>query len=262
VSHKDYVPPKKLDGYKEITAAVRKSLEGRLPEKVVGVVVEDARTGRSFQVSNRESRIAHLRKRIWEWGRVVDPLISGGRYVMKHLTLTYKPEIDWAPNQRRDFMRVVRKYFGDALVAYAIVAELHQSGRVHYQLLIVVRRGFDVPFFDVPLSGNNNEPLWRNGITRISSHANVGYLAKYLQKEAQKDGDYPPGCRISDVWIAREVLSYSAEWRFRLSTLPSWLSRMLVEDLDEFPQRASGGGWWIGSDFIASPFSVVSFVYG
>lgn len=223
--------------------------------RVIGVRLRKWGEKRTFVVTNHVARLSRLRRRLDEWAYAVDPFLGDSRYVLKHVTLTYRPDVQWEPNQRRDFMLSVRSYFGDNLVAYAIVAELQQRGAVHYQMLLLLKRGTYVPYFD-------EVKLWGFGSTRVTSHGHVGYLKKYLQKEAQKGIGYPKGCRIVDVWIADGLIDNPARYRFRLSTLPKWLASKLFGDPSEsFPARREGGGWLIDGEVVWSDYEVCGFEY-
>lgn len=221
------------------------------PDGRRALVIEDTRNGQQTRIDRVESRVNHLKKRAWTWANVVKPVVEGRHeYVLKMVTLTYAPGVDWQPNHIRDYMLSVRKSLVDALCAYAWVAELQKRGAVHYHVLLWVKG-------DVYLPTPDKSGAWAHGMSKVEIARTPFYIFKYAQKGFDSDLTFPRGLRLFAVWIREGFVSDFERYVFRMSALPGWLSDIIEPAIDEFPVRTRGGGWAIGSFWVASPFELV-----
>jgi hypothetical protein len=196
-------------------------------------------SGEVFHTNETQGRLSRLRRRMFSWARTVDGFTKSSDYRMPMVTLTYAPGNSWSANHIRQYMLAIRKHLKNRLVAYAWVAELQQRGAVHYHVLLVARRGSDIPFPD-------SSGMWSHGSSGIDPARSVYYICSdYLHKEAQKDyRRFPAGCRSHAVWVSRDFVNEGSRWLMYLDTLPAWLSQEMRE---RFPlqrvARRPGGGW-------------------
>jgi len=206
-------------------------------------------TGDVIQTDASRSRIARMRRRVRSWAKSLDGVITDGHRVVM-VTLTYRDVDGWRPNHIRDFMLRLRRRLGGQLIAYSWVAELQLRGAVHYHVLLVVKKGTNVPFPD--------DELWEHGFTRIETAKTVYYIVKYTGKEYQKVGRFPKGLRMFAVWMSKAVDAVRY-WSYRLSALPQWLGDIVfsIADFSSWPCRAVGGGWWYRGDRYHSPWIVL-----
>ncbi len=216
-------------------------------------------TGQVRDVDPVAGRLSRLRRRCYAWATVLDPYLkeaqAGENYRLVMITLTYHglnpetgeilPDFGWQPNHIRDFMKKLRRGLEDNLLAYAWVAELQQRGAVHYHVLVLVRKGTDIPYPD-------QVGWWPYGMTRIETARTIFYVMKYAQKgrfvnEAGEHIAFPRGLRLFAVWIHQELIPPPARWLFRCSAWPGWLVDALVEMLLllRIPRRNAGGGWYV-----------------
>jgi hypothetical protein len=214
-------------------------------------------TGEIFEVSRQYARLRRLQKRIKSWADVIDPYIKklGKDYRLVMIGLTYAELYGWKAGDMRRFMLDYRKVIGSDLLAYAWVAELQRRGAVHYHLILLVKKGTNIPMPDT--SG-----LWVHGSSRIETARTPYYLLTYSGKEYQKLGSYPKGLRAFAVWISESVVSKVQMWLFKLSGLPVWLTEQLIGDLDRIGQsikRVEGGGWVCMGKKYLSPYEVIDY---
>lgn len=177
----------------------------------------------------RVGRVSRLRRRIYAWANVLNVYLTnakkGGKYRLVMVTLTYSPEktrnfdtgevpenYGWQPGHISEFMKTVRqnlnrrhqkngiKYVEKNLLAYAWVAELQARGAVHYHVLLLVRRGTDIPYPD-------ECGWWVYGSTRIEEARTAFYIVKYTSKGLQQEG-FQEGDEFEVETPSREVTSY------------------------------------------------------
>lgn len=204
------------------------------------------KTGEVLNVDREAGRISRMRKRVKGWSELLKQF---PHYVMKMCTLTYAPENDWEANHVRDFMLDLRKFCGDALIAYAWVAELQQRGAVHYHVLIVLKYNLYIPKLD-------QEKIWEYGWTRVEVARTPFYILKYTQKALHDGKQFPKGLRLFSVWVSAKEFLSEVRRVFRLSSLPQWLVA-LVESMSDFPKRVAGGGWSCEDQFFQSPYEKI-----
>jgi hypothetical protein len=216
--------------------------------------VLDTRTGKVSIVNKRKVRIKRLQKRVHAWSRRMETLFQrvGKDYRLSMIGLTYEGDADWKPNHIRSFMKEARQRLGDNLKGYAWVAELQERGAVHYHVLILAKRGTNIPMPD-------KCGWWEHGSTNIKTARTPFYICKYTGKQHQKMGEFPKGLRMFAVWIKPGVISDNALWMFRLSAYPRWLVEGMWKDgnFRGIPKRMEGGGWLVGRHKYYSPFTIL-----
>jgi hypothetical protein len=125
-------------------------------------------------------------------------------------TLTYDtkgtliPACDWEPGHIGQFIKRLRKRLGDRLLAYAWVAELHYSGKVHYHVLILYKGWLPYPDKSYHKKGQGYKRLWEYGLSSTELRVrSVFYICTYVGKEYQKDFvNFPEGCHAWSVWFS------------------------------------------------------------
>lgn len=220
------------------------------------VRVANQATGEILELDSQLARVRRLRSRVCAWANYVR-LVGLSKLTMKMVTLTYAPGEDgagqWREGHISEFIRKVRRHCGSKLAAYAWVAELQERGEVHYHCLLVVRSGCSLPYPD-------KAGWWPHGMSRIETARSPGYVVKYTQK-AEDDAIFPKGLRLYCVWISKEFRTADYEALFRVTVLPGWLRPEALKS-EEWPKRASGGGWWVNlfgvAAVIVSPWVLLS----
>lgn len=94
------------------------------------------------------------------------------------LTLTYRPDVEWAAGQVSALVRHIRQYLSRRGIAmrFVWVQEFTKKGRPHYHLLLWLPLGITLPKPD-------KRGWWPCGMTKIEWARNaVGYIAKYASK--------------------------------------------------------------------------------
>ena len=94
------------------------------------------------------------------------------------LTLTYRPDADWAPGQISSVVRHIRQWLARKGHEMRFVwgQEFTKKGRPHYHLLLWLPLGLTIPKPD-------KQRWWPWGMTKIEWARNaVGYIAKYASK--------------------------------------------------------------------------------
>lgn len=232
-----------------------------LLNKVTGkayITVLNRSTNEYLTVDLQEARKARCRKRVLAWANTMKPFMNNPKYKMIMMGLTYRPGVEWKANDVRDFIVQLKKIVGkENVVAIARVAELQQRGAVHYHLIIIVKAGVKVPFPD-------KSGLWLHGSTRVEVARSPFYLVSYTKKAYQKDGIFPKGIRMYEVWINPSYLSFIERWYFRLSSLPGWFEKVVREDIKNIGgkwKRLEGGGWSFSDRVYKSPFVFISIIY-
>lgn len=212
------------------------------------MLLVNKKTSEMVVVDMHEKRLAHRRRRVIAWAKAIDEGFKKNEIKMELVTLTYRPGEEWEALDIRDFSTRLRSRLGEELLAYAWVGELHKSGRVHYHVLVVVRKGTFVPYMD-------DEGLWEKGSTRTEVARAPWYLVSYMkkkggEKEYQSRDEYPRYMHIHSVWIREGAIKKNLMWGYRLSVLPWWLERMIREGgeiLEGVMPARVRGGWWVGN---------------
>ena len=207
-------------------------------------------TGEKFNVDSRMVRIRRCQKRVHAWAGALDEIIKqvGVNYRMMMVRLSYAPGYDWKPLHISHLITKIHYELCSSLIAYAWVAELQERGAVHYHLLMIVKRGTDIPYFD-------DAAWWIYGSTHHSTARSPFYIVSYTAKENyQKFGTFPKGLRMFAIWIAPGLISSSARRLLRLTSLPNWVAT-IARAVDDFTAlRHLGGGWDINGKLVPSPY--------
>jgi hypothetical protein len=151
------------------------------------------------------------------------------------LTLTYRPDVEWAPGQISEVVRHIRQYLKRRGIPMrqVWVQEFTKKGRPHYHMLLWLPLGLTLPKPD-------KRGWWPYGMTKIEWAKNaVGYIAKYASK-----GDSlslpAKGARMhGNGGLTDEALQEQRWWK-----LPSWLRGKVTPP--ECVKRAvarTGGGY-------------------
>lgn len=218
--------------------------------------VQNKVTGQVIEISKRKSRLRRVQRRVKAWAEVIQPHIDkvgkDNRLVM--ITLTYADAAAWKPGDMRKFMLDLRHELKSRLLAYAWVAELQQRGAVHYHLILLVKKGTNIPKPD-------ESELWPYGSSRIETARSPWYILSYTGKEYQKAGVFPKGLRMFAVWISPKVVTGVTRWFFRLSAIPQWLSEVIkgADVVGSRFVRVAGGGWECAGTFYKSPWEVLEY---
>lgn len=151
------------------------------------------------------------------------------------LTLTYRPDVEWAAGQVSTLVRHIRQYLARRGIPmrFVWVQEFTKKGRPHYHMLLWLPLGITLPKPD-------KRGWWPCGMTKIEWARNaIGYIAKYASKgdslaQPAKGARMHGGGGLTD-----EALLEQRWWK-----LPSWL-RDDVGPSDRVRRAAprSGGGF-------------------
>lgn len=155
------------------------------------------------------------------------------------LTLTYRPDVDWASGQVSTVVRHIRQYLKRRGVdmRFVWVQEFTKKGRPHYHMLLWLPLGLTLPKPD-------KRGWWPWGMTKIEWARNaVGYIAKYASKG---DSLHQPakGARMhGNGGQTGAALMEQRWWK-----LPGWM-RDRVEPSDGVRRAPSGtGGGFVNPD--------------
>lgn len=179
--------------------------------------------GKVVMVDQVRQRYDRMRKRIKAWVELMDG-VENARLMM--ITLTYRPGVDWMPNDIRDYMHKLKRKLKDRLLGYAWVAELQKRGAVHYHVMLYIVSGTYIPRPD-------QSGMWANGLSRVEPARTPYYLLSYLKKTYQKDYDkFPKGIRCYACWLQDDVLKLALRYKVLNKT-----DRMYVDmyGWDELP---------------------------
>lgn len=138
---------------------------------------------------------------------------GGNRYWAIFVTLTYRRDASYSPNDIRGYINGVREWLRRRKLKahYQWVIELTQAGKPHYHVIFWVPHGLRLPKPDA--SG-----MWEKGSSNIKRATKpVGYLVKYVSKG--DGGDIPKHARLFGVGAQDESVKL-ARHRFGL---PTWL---------------------------------------
>lgn len=248
------------------SAASRDS--GLVPESTSGTASPDA----PIVVNTRLERFKRLRYNVIASSTMIDaPLRKGGhRWYCGFGTLTYRPDVEPSAGDCSAFVKRLRQWMGRCgeKLRLVWVAELHESGRLHYHFIVWMPHGFRIPKPDKPRrvglpNGGYVEapPMWPHGWSNIkAARSPVGYLAKYAGKLKGKavDGGFalPKGFRCYGVAGLDQDERQARAW----ANLPGWM-RCRVSPAHRVA-RAVGGGWFsrVTLEFWPSIFQIVRVV--
>jgi hypothetical protein len=206
------------------------------------ITLIDKSTGRVVILDNNQVRLRHMQKRVKDWAE----LLKGqtGRLIM--YTLTYRPGQYYRPNDIRDFMTKIRRYYGDRLYGYAWVAELQARGAIHYHVLLYLK---------VKTWAREPDKMgwWSWGSTTVTTARSAFYLVRYTGKERQKDFDkFPVGCRAFATWLRDDRLAL----QHRYNGLRNWMKAIVDSEgwnaLPFYVKMAQSCSTWVAWGFCES----------
>ena len=193
--------------------------------------------GRVIRVDREASRLKRLRCSVLTAARL--HVQEKSRWKVAMLTLTYRPDVDWAPGQISSVVRHIRQWLARKghEMRFVWVQEFTKKGRPHYHLLLWLPLGLTIPKPD-------KQRWWPWGMTKIEWARNaVGYIAKYASKA---DALHQPakGARMhGNGGLTGGALIEQRWWK-----LPGWL-RDRVEPSDGLRRAPVGtGGGFINPD--------------
>lgn len=183
-----------------------------------------------IRVDREASRLKRLRCSVLTAARL--HVQQRARWKVCMLTLTYRPDVDWAPGQISALVRHVRQYLKRKGVEmrHVWVQEFTKKGKPHYHMLLWLPLGLTLPKPD-------KRGWWSLGWTRIEWARNaVGYIAKYASKA---DSLHRPekGARMhGNGGLTDEAVVEQRWWK-----LPGWL-RHSVKPSDRVRRAEPGTG--------------------
>jgi hypothetical protein len=223
------------------------------------IILHDHTKKEYIVIDNRAARISRMNKRVFSWAESIKPVTdknSGCQMLM--IGLTYKPGQEWKANDIRDYIIKLKRRVGiKNIIGMARVGELQERGAVHYHIVIVVKKGVWIPKPD-------KSGLWWHGSSKVEVARSPFYLVSYTKKKYQKEGIFPKGIRMYEVWINPEYITLLERWHFRLSTLPAWLKAEIIKDTDKLGEkwnRLTGGGWSFAGQEFRSPYRFVGIIF-
>lgn len=183
-----------------------------------------------IRVDRQASRVKRLRCSVLTAARL--HVQERPRWRVAMLTLTYRPDVDWAPGQVSGVVRHIRQWLrrkGHDM-RFVWVQEFTKRGRPHYHLLLWLPLGLTIPKPD-------KQGWWPCGMTKIEWARNaVGYIAKYASKG---DSLVQPakGARMhGNGGLTGDALVEQRWWK-----LPGWL-RHDVKPSDRVRRALPGAG--------------------
>jgi len=193
--------------------------------------------GKPIRIDREASRLKRLRCSVLTAARL--HVQEKSRWKVAMLTLTYRPDADWAPGQISSVVRHIRQWLARKghEMRFVWVQEFTKKGRPHYHLLLWLPLGLTIPKPD-------KQRWWPWGMTKIEWARNaVGYIAKYASKG---DALHQPakGARMhGNGGLTGGALIEQRWWK-----LPGWL-RDRVEPSDGIRRAPAGtGGGFINPD--------------
>lgn len=183
-----------------------------------------------IRIDREASRLKRLRCSVLTAARL--HVQEKPRWKVAMLTLTYRPDAEWAPGQISNLVRHIRQWLARKghEMRFVWVQEFTKKGRPHYHLLLWLPLGLTIPKPD-------KRGWWPLGWTQIEWARNaVGYIAKYASKA---DSLHLPakGARMhGNGGLTGDALIEQRWWK-----LPSWL-RDCVEPSDGVRRAPSGTG--------------------
>ena len=172
-------------------------------------------TGEVAVIDLFEKRKNLMRKRILAWAETMADFRVDQQTRMVMIGLSYAQDNMYEAGHIRLFLKDMKRRLGNRLYGFAWVAELTERGRVHYHLVLLVKKGSHIPKPDTP-DKENKLPMWKYGSSSICSARSPFYLIKYVGKEHQKDlSRYPKRCRLYGVSVRLPDVKYTKIYRRR-----------------------------------------------
>lgn len=188
---------------------------------------------KAHRVDREASRLKRLRCSVLTAARL--HVQEKSKWKVAMLTLTYRPDVDWAPGQVSALVRHIRQWLARKGhdMRFVWVQEFTKKGRPHYHMLVWLPLGLSLPMPD-------KRGWWPWGWTNIEWARNaVGYLAKYASKA---DSLHLPakGARMhGNGGLTGDALLEQRWWK-----LPGWLrGDVKPSDRVRRAQTGTGGGF-------------------
>lgn len=202
-------------------------------------------------------RYSRMRQSIVAWANLMNSTYHADTYRRVMITLTYKGVNDWRPNDITDYVKCLRARLGSNLLTYAWVAELQKRGAIHYHMVVIVKRGTNIPRPD-------KSGMWKHGSTSRDTAKSVFYLVTYLGKEYQKNfSEFPHGARCFGIGAFED----QTRGELRFARLKDWEQTFMIcranmdWDLlkEERDYRRGSSGW--EKCYVTSEYGLVQNVY-
>lgn len=188
----------------------------------------------AVEIDQHVMRLRRLRKNVITSARLMSDQLKGERGVRgAFVTLTYREDAEWSPDQISGYINAVKLYLRrrGLPARYVWVLELTKRGRPHYHVLWWLPKGVTLPKAD-------KRGWWRHGMTKTEWARNpVGYLAKYASKGTSDADGFPKGARLYGVGGLGLLARLERAWWNLPVGVRSWGT-----PLDRW-RRAPGGGW-------------------
>lgn len=171
-----------------------------------------------IEIDPHRARISRMKRSINTAAQQLDESKQQGgfRFYRLLVTLTYRPGVEWAPNQISEAVQRCRAYLRrrGLKLQGAWCLEFHASGRPHYHIAVWLPLNVTLPHWDT-------QGWWPHGMSNSKRAEKAGgYLSKYLSKSNDLVAATMKGARSYSLlgldWVQRAVVRY---WR-----APSWLN--------------------------------------
>lgn len=159
-----------------VAAAAADAAPGGVAAGLVYSQTSGTSEGKVIRVDREASRLKRLRCSVLTAARL--HVQERPRWRVLMLTLTYRPDVQWAPGQVSSVVRHIRQWLARKGhdMRFVWVQEFTKKGKPHYHMLIWLPLGLSLPKPD-------KQGWWPHGFTRIEWAKNaVGYIAKYASK--------------------------------------------------------------------------------
>lgn len=187
-------------------------------------------SGGPIRIDREANRIKRLQRSVLTAARL--HVQQRPRWKVAMLTLTYRPDVQWAAGQVSTLVRHIRQYLDRRGIPmrFVWVQEFTKKGRPHYHMLLWLPLGLTLPKPD-------KRGWWACGMTKIEWARNaVGYIAKYASK-GDALAQPAKGARMhGSGGLTDEALLEQRWWK-----LPGWL-RGDVEPSDRVRRAVPGSG--------------------
>lgn len=150
------------------------------------------------------------------------------------VTLTYAGDnSDWRPKHIAKFTNCLRMWCKRHGIRpkYVWVGELQKRGVIHYHIVVWLPKHLMLPKPD-------KQGWWPHGMSNVvAARKPVGYLMKYLSKDASKSfGSFPNGCKKYGIGGLRDLACVRRWFNY-----PRFIQ--CIADVSQRFQRVAGGGW-------------------
>jgi len=190
-------------------------------------------TGEVIRIDREKTRLKRLKCAVLTAARL--HVQQRSRWKVAMLTLTYRPDVDWAAGQVSTVVRHIRQYLARRGVEmrHVWVQEFTKKGRPHYHMLLWLPLGITLPKPD-------KRGWWPWGMTKIEWARNaVGYIAKYASKGGALQLPAKGARMHGSGGLTDDALLEQRWWR-----LPGWLRGDVVpSDRVRRAVAGSGGGF-------------------